>query len=133
MLPDFPIKDQRHRPRVRLSCRVRIRSALPKGHDFDEVLATENTCRDGFYAATIIACYKKHLRILVTFPYSVVPGAINRDYIGEVIRVEGLPDGHNGIALRLLTALDSSVHDAVPIGLSESSYVLWRIADERKS
>jgi hypothetical protein len=102
-------------------------------HDFDEVIATENTCRDGFYAPTIIACYKKHMRVFVTFPYSVSPGAINRDYVGEVVRVENLPDGRNGIAVHLLSPLSFSVHDGVSAARSAASQVLWRIPDKRTS
>jgi hypothetical protein len=99
--------------------------------DFDEVLATDNTCRDGFYASTIIAGYKKHMRVFVTVPYSVVLGAINREYVGEVTRVESLSDGRNGIAIHLLQSVGLSARTRVFRSANEASRVLWRIPDKR--
>lgn len=126
----FSTKDQRRRLRVRLSCLVRMRLSLPMVHDFDEVLATENACRDGFYAPTIPACYKTRMRVLVTFPDSTAPGAINRGSAGEVARGEDLPDGRNGIAVRLLTASSFSIYYDVATIPGGSSHVSWRIADK---
>jgi hypothetical protein len=76
--------------------------------DFDEVIATENTSRDGFYALTAIPLYKKHMRLFVTIPYSDAPGSIDRDYVAEVVRLNILPDGRNGIAVRLLATISLS-------------------------
>jgi hypothetical protein len=98
-------QEQRHWSRVKLSCLVRARPSQPTVEEFDEVLATVNSCRGGFYFATGSARYKKHLRLFVTFPYSDALGAINRDYIGEVVRVDDLPDGGKGIAVNLLTTI----------------------------
>jgi hypothetical protein len=101
------------------------------GKDFDEVLATENSCRDGFYAYTIVARYRKNMRVFVTVPYSVATGAINREYVGEVVRVENLPDGRNGIAVHLLTHLSLSVNDGASTAPGEKSHVFLRIPDKR--
>jgi len=75
------------------------------------VLDTVNSCRSGCYFATDSACYKKHMRIFVTFPYSVVLGAINRDYIGEVVRVDDLPDGRVGVAVNFLTTIGLTIQN----------------------
>lgn len=94
--------EKRHRPRAPLSRLVRMRPSLPIDNGFDEVIATKNTCRDGFYAVTAIGFYKEHMRLLVTVPYSARPGAINRDYVAEVLRIDSLPGGRHGIAVRLV-------------------------------
>jgi hypothetical protein len=79
--------------------------------EFDEVLPTVNSCRSGCYFATDDPRYKKHMRLFVTFPYSAVPGAINRDYIGEVVRVDDLPDGRTGVAVNLLTTIGLAIQN----------------------
>lgn len=124
-------KDQRRRPRVRLSCDVHMRPSLPGGHNFDEVLSSENSCRDGFYAATAFTRYKKHMRVFVTVPYSTAPGAINRDYIGEILRVDNLPDGRQGIAVRLLDPLSLGVNDGASATPGDPHYILRRFPGRR--
>jgi hypothetical protein len=108
-----------------------MRPSLPIGHDFDDLIATENVCRDGFYAPAIIARYKKQMRVFVTFPYSVAHGAINREYVGEVVRLENLPDGHIGIAVHLLSPLSLTVHDGASAGRKRASHILWRVPKKR--
>jgi len=85
------------------------------------VLATVNSCRGGFYFATDSARYKKHLRLFVTFPYSDAVGAINRDYIGEVVRVDDLPDGGKGIAVNLLTTIGLAMQNHPSTFASDTS------------
>jgi hypothetical protein len=97
--------EQRRWPRAKLSCLVHARPSQPMDDEFNEVLPTVNSCRSGCYFATHTARYKQHMRLFVTFPYSAAFGAINRDYVGEVVRVDGLPDGRTGVAVKLLTTI----------------------------
>jgi hypothetical protein len=117
--------EQRHWSRVKLSCLVRARPSQPTVEEFDEVLATVNSCRGGFYFATDSARYKKHLRLFVTFPYSDALGAINRDYIGEVVRVDDLPDGGKGIAVNLLTTIGLAIQNQLSTFASDTSARAW--------
>jgi hypothetical protein len=103
--------EQRRWPRVRLSCLVRARPSQPTTDEFDDLLQTVNSCRSGCYFATETARYKKRLRLFITVPYSVVPGAINRDYIGEVVRVDHLPGGRTGVAVSLLATIGLTMHN----------------------
>jgi len=114
-------QEQRHWSRVKLSCLVRARPSQPTVEEFDEVLATVNSCRGGFYFATGSARYKKHLRLFVTFPYCDALGAINRDYIGEVVRVDDLPDGGKGIAVNLLTTIGLAMQNHPSTFASDTS------------
>ena len=101
----------RHCPRVRLPRLVRARPSQPSLEEFDEVLVTVNSSRDGCYFITGSVHYKKHLRLFVTLPYSDVPGAINRDYVGEIVRVDDLTDGRMGIAVNLLTTIGLTMQE----------------------
>ncbi len=70
-----------------------------------EVLKTLNVSRNGLYFGTISSFYFKGMRLFVTYPYSSTAGALNRDYVAEVMRVDQLPNGHYGVAIRFLTTL----------------------------
>jgi hypothetical protein len=122
--------DQRRRPRVRLSCDVRMRPSLPGQDNFDEILSSENSCRDGFYAATACKHYKRHMRVFVAIPYTTAPGAINRDFVGEILRVDNLPDGRQGIAVQLLDPVTLGVHYG-PTTDPGGHRILKRLTDRR--
>jgi len=80
---------------------IRVRPSFPGDKDFDEVLGTVNAHREGLYFVTELNVYKKGLRLNVAMPYSPhTPG--ENEYIGEVVRVESLPDGKFGVAVHLV-------------------------------
>jgi len=93
--------------------KVRVRPSEPRGSDFDEVVETLNVCRTGIYFASSRACYKKDLRLFVTYPYDTGPGAINQEYIGCVVRIDDLPDGRRGIAVHLQMKLNLGARETV--------------------
>lgn len=92
--------DRRIKRRVKIAQAVRVRPSEP-GFHFDEVRATINVCRDGVYFATDEKYYTKGMRVFVTMPYSDAPGAINLEYIGEVVRVDKLTHNQWGVAVHL--------------------------------
>ena len=92
--------DRRIKRRVKIAQPVRVRPSEP-GFHFDEVRATINVCRDGVYFSTDENYYKKGMRVFVTMPYSDAPGAINLEYIGEVVRVDKLTYNQWGVAVHL--------------------------------
>ena len=80
---------------------IRVRPSFPGDKDFDEVLGTVNAHREGIFFVTELNVYKKGLRLSVAMPYSPhTPG--ENEYIGEVVRVETLPDGKFGVAVHLI-------------------------------
>lgn len=80
---------------------IRVRPSFPGERDFDEVLGTVNAHREGIFFVTELNVYKKGLRLNVAMPYSPhTPG--ENEYIGEVVRVESLPDGKFGVAVHLI-------------------------------
>lgn len=104
--PAPPGDDAKASERRRLARRpvfrpIRVRPSFPGDRDFDEVMGTVNAHREGVYFVTELNAYKKGLRLFVSMPYSPhTPG--ENEYIGEVVRVETLPDGKFGVAVHLI-------------------------------
>jgi hypothetical protein len=103
--------EQRACPRAKISLGVRSRPSQPMFDQFDEVLVTMNSSRSGCYFATNNALYKKRMRLFVSLRYSDVPGAINRDYFSEVLRVDELKDRRIGVAVKYLMPISLTVQD----------------------
>ena len=102
---DPPRLEKRGKGRLRLGCFIRVRPSVPGSKSVSEVLKTLNVSRNGLYFGTISSFYFKGMRLFVTYPYSSTAGALNRDYVAEVMRVDQLPNGHYGVAIRLLSTL----------------------------
>jgi len=92
--------ERRNKRRVRVAQTIRVRPSDPRRKAFEEVLATINVCRDGVYFPTTLE-YEKGMQVFITFPYSEMPGAINVEYMGQVVRVDKLSHGRLGVAVHL--------------------------------
>ena len=97
--------EKRGKARLRVGHSIRVRPSVPGSKVVSEVSKTLNISRNGLYFGTIHDYYFRGMRLFVTYPYSSTPGALNRDYVAEVVRVDQLPNGHYGVAIRLLNAL----------------------------
>lgn len=96
--------ERRRRARLKLPQVVRVRPS--DAHlQFDEILPTMNTTRDSVYFASKNGSYTKGMRVFITFPYSDAPGSLNRESLGEVLRVDDLGQGRRGIAIQILMPL----------------------------
>lgn len=93
--------DRRDKRRVKMSQPIRVRFSRPGWVGFDEVLATLNVSRNGLYFVTELDKYAKGMQLQVTYPYSEMPGALNLENTGEVVRVDRLPNGRTGVAVHL--------------------------------
>ena len=105
-MAEIPNFDRRGKRRAMLSQTVRVRPSEPVANDFDEIHATLNISREGIYFSTESPGYFKGMRLFVTMPYSSVPGAANPEYIGEVVRVDPLPNRLRGVAVHLVTSVN---------------------------
>jgi hypothetical protein len=95
--------DERRRlPRRQVFRPIRVRPSFPGDRDFDEVLGTVNAHREGLFFVTELSAYRKGLRLFVTMPYSPHASPGENEFIGEVVRVESLPDGKFGVAVHLV-------------------------------
>jgi hypothetical protein len=65
---------------------------------FEEVRSMRDLSRSGFYFTTERVSYQPGLQLHVVPAF----GCLNLEYLGEVVRVEQLPFGEFGVAVRLI-------------------------------
>jgi hypothetical protein len=107
----LPDSERRSKRRAKIAQPVRVRPSEPSEKQLDEVLVTLNVCRNGLYFATDRDSYYKRMRLFITFPYSAAPGAINLEYIGQVVRIDPLAGGRWGIAVQLVVSINLTRHE----------------------
>ena len=98
--------ERRRARRIKVAQPVRLRPAHASDGKFDEVETTLNASREGLYFRTHRTIFQTGMSLRVTFPYCSVD-SINFDYLGEVVRVDTLPNGCFGVAIRLVKPCNS--------------------------
>jgi len=90
--------ERRREPRVQVDRLVYVQPADSEGGHFEEIRSMRDLSRSGFYFVTERASYRPgiHLHVVPAF------GCLNLEYLGEVVRVEKLPFGEFGVAVRLV-------------------------------
>ena len=90
--------DRRREPRVLVDRLVYVQPAEGEGGHFEEVRSMRDLSRSGFYFTTERKSYRpgSQLHVIPAF------GCLNLEYLGEVVRVEELPDNEFGVAVRLV-------------------------------
>jgi len=125
--PDLvPARERRRKARVKLSCFILVRPLEPTTEYFENIILTGNSCRGGLSFETDNALYCQRMRLLVTFPYSLDPCAINQDYIAEVVRRAALPDSRYRVAVRFLTTAKLSIPPTSKLCSSKVLNALWQ-------
>ena len=94
--------ERRRRERLKISLPARLRPFDSRCVPPEEVQTTLNFNRCGLYFATPNAHYCLGMRLLVTYPY-YRKGCQHREYVGEVVRLQHLADGRQGVALQFLS------------------------------
>jgi hypothetical protein len=90
--------ERRREPRVLVDRLVYVKAADSQVGHFEEVRSMRDLSRSGFYFTTERASYQPGNRLHVVPAF----GCLNLEYLGEVVRVEQLPLGEYGVAVRLL-------------------------------
>jgi hypothetical protein len=98
-------QERRARSRHKSNLPIYVRHSSPHDSWLEEALHTVNVGREGVYFFTTETLYQKDMRLFVTFPYSTDPGALNRDYIAVVKRVDSLENSYYGVAIKFLATL----------------------------
>ncbi len=90
--------ERRREPRIQVDRLVYVQPADSEGGHFEEVRSMRDLSRSGFYFVTERVSYRPglHLHVVPAF------GCLNLEYLGEVVRVEKLPFGEFGVAVRLV-------------------------------
>ena len=120
--------DRRRRSRVKLSCFILVRPLEPDPEYFESLILTSNSCRNGLSFETHDDFYRERMRLLITFPYSLAQGAINQDYISEVVRTNALPGDRCRVAVRFLTTAKLSLPPTTNLRSSNVWNALWQRA-----
>lgn len=101
-------KYHRRSRRVSIAQPVKLIPSLTRGEFFEEIGITGNVSREGFYFVTNHDHYQEGIRLLVTLPYHCPRDRSDRVYLAQVIRIELLDDGRRGVAVQLLSLVESS-------------------------
>jgi PilZ domain len=90
--------DRRREPRVQVDRLVYVQPVDAENGYFEEVRSMRDLSRSGFYFTTERVSYLPGLQLHVVPAF----GCLNLEYLGEVVRVEQLPFGEFGVAVRLI-------------------------------
>ena len=93
---------------------VKLASSDPSGELFEDIETTKNVSPEGLYFTTSRECYHEGTRLFVTLPYHSATDHRNREYVGQVIRVELLKGGQHGVAIQLLSSLATTAPTKSP-------------------
>jgi hypothetical protein len=91
-------KERRREPRAQIVRPVYVETADPEGEHFEELRSTRDLSRWGFYFVTEKRSYWPGMQVHAIPAF----GCLNSEFDGEVVRVEQLPTGEFGIAVRLV-------------------------------
>lgn len=94
--------ERRGSRRCRISQLMRLRPSDPEKEHFEDLRTTVSVSRSGVYFHTSESGYEVGMRLFVTMPYSHDPIAMNREYLGEVVRMDPLSNGLNGVGVKIL-------------------------------
>ena len=94
--------ERRGSRRCKINQLMRIRPSDPEKEHFEDLRGTTSVSRSGVFFQSSERGYELGMRLFVTMPYSREPAATSREYLAEVVRLEALPNGLNGIGIKLL-------------------------------
>ena len=94
--------ERRGSRRCKINQLMRIRPSDPERDHFEDLRGSHSVSRSGVYFQTSEKGYEIGMRLFVTMPYSNMPSALNREYLAEVVRLDALPNGLNGVGIKLL-------------------------------
>jgi hypothetical protein len=92
------LKDARRAPRVKLGQPIAIRPF--DRHCAPEVSTTANLSRHGIHFESPLGHYFSGMQIAVTRNFDPAD-PLSREEVGEVVRIEKLPSGKWGVAVRI--------------------------------
>ena len=94
--------ERRGSRRCKITQLMRIRPSDPEKEHFDDMRGTLSVSRTGVYFQTTEPNYEVGMRLFVTMPYTQGAASMSREYLAEVVRVDSLANGMNGIGFKIL-------------------------------
>ena len=96
-------QERRKSRRIRIGQPMKIRPSDPKDKYFEDTTVTKNVSRDGVYFVTKISSYTEGMRLFVIVPHHMPRDPLDHEYLGQVVRVDTLPEKNWGIAVQFLS------------------------------
>jgi CheY-like chemotaxis protein len=93
--------ERRSKRRALISAPVRVRGIDLTQDGLEDITTTLNVSRLGILLTSANPAYYRSMDVMVTFPHSKAPNAIQAEQPGRVVRVSELPDGRRSIAIAL--------------------------------
>jgi len=104
---DIKRNERRRSRRIRIGQPLKVSPSDPHDAHFEETATTKNVSRDGIYFLSKNKTYREGMRLFVTVPYHFPSDPHDLEYLGQVARIENLPDGNRGIAVQLLSSINT--------------------------
>lgn len=104
---DIKQNERRRSRRIRIGQPLKVSPSDPHDAYFEETATTKNVSRDGIYFFSNNQTYRVGMRLFVTLPYHFPSAPHDLEYLGQVARIENLPDGNRGIAVQLLSSINT--------------------------
>ena len=101
-----PAGERRLACRVRLQLPVRARG-MTTGTPMDVLTLTECVSHAGLYFLAR-GNFSAGRILKVTYPHWEGPGALNKEYTAQIVRVDSLPNGAQGVAIKFLESMAPS-------------------------
>jgi len=98
-------QERRRSRRIRIGQPLKVRPSDPRDPHFEETSTTKNVSRDGIYFLSKSLFFYQGMRLFISLPFHIPKDPLDQEYIGQVARIENLPDGRRGIAVQLLTTV----------------------------
>ena len=98
--------EKRRSLRAKIAKPLRVRPSEPRDEHFEDIPISVNASRQGIYFTTRRETYYQGMRVFVTFPYTSPQDPMNCEYVGEVVRVETLPNSKFGVAIHLIMSVN---------------------------
>jgi hypothetical protein len=100
--------EKRRSRRAKIAKPLRVRPSEPREEHFEDLPVSINASKEGIYFNTRRSNYYKGMRLFITFPFTSPHDPMNCEYMGEVVRVESLPNGRFGVAVDLKMTMNYS-------------------------
>jgi len=103
-MPPLSPQERRRSRRIKIGQPVKVRPSDPDDPQFEETSVTMNVSKDGIYFVSQKRAYSEGMRLFVAVPHHAPRDPQDREYLGQVVRVDTLAEGRFGIAVQLLSA-----------------------------
>ncbi|HXW17972.1 MAG TPA: hypothetical protein VEJ39_06695 [Candidatus Acidoferrales bacterium] len=118
--------DRRRANRGSVMIPVRLRPARFDDGIFEDITSTANVSRGCLSITTWRDSYFVGMRLLLTYPFISSNRSPGWEYIGEVVRVNELPDGRYQVVAKLQFVMQSSPSPRL-ISLTDALRTGWRL------